>query len=109
VAANAGESQLGIGAARELPEILQPGEYSRLAAAGQERIALRRGALEPNLVGATEKRGRQHGIEAQAHASQALFAQIPLVNQGILGFRQGMPMPAIQITNLLTELSGIEP
>jgi hypothetical protein len=58
VAAGAGDAELRVGRAVELPEVLQPEEQRRLVAAGVERVALGGRGLGPDLVGAA---GQRHG------------------------------------------------
>ena len=80
-----------------------------MPAAGVERIALGRGALEPELVGSAGQRERECRIQAHAHAGEPLGAEEPLVDQRVLGFGQRVEVPAVEVADLLAELADVHP
>src|SRR5215203_6074522 len=102
------EAELGVAAATELPEVLHSAEEGGLTATSIEWVALRRGPLEPHLVGPAGDGKRQRAVERQADAAQALLAEEPLIDQRVLGFRQRVEVPAVEVADLLAELPDIQ-
>src|SRR6266571_669622 len=99
-------ADLGVGRARQLPEIEQVNEIRRPAAAAEQLVvALAAGQLGRQLVHAEPPEG---AVQGDPRSREPVFAQIGPQRKRVFGLRERVQVPAVQLAELLAEFADVE-
>src|SRR5439155_9657603 len=99
-------AELRVGRARQLPEIEQMNEIRRPAAAAEQlAVARTTSQLRRQLVHAESPEG---AVERDPRSREPVFAQIGPQRKRVLGLRERVQVPAVQLADLLAEFADVE-
>src|SRR3989449_702256 len=99
-------AQLGVGRARQLPEIEQMKEIRRAAATAEQlTVACATSQLRRQLVHPESAEG---AIERDPRSREPVSAQIGSQRKRVLGLRELLQVPSVQLAELLPKFSYVE-
>src|SRR2546426_907959 len=99
-------AELRVGRARQLPEIEQMNEIRRPAAAAEQlAVARTTSQLRRQLVHAEPPEG---AVERDPRSREPVFAQIGPQRKRVLGLRERVQVPAVQLAELLAKFPDVE-
>src|SRR3989441_2772889 len=99
-------ADLGVGRARQLPEIEQVNEIRRPAAAAEQlAVALAAGQLGRQLVHAEPPEG---AVQRDPRSREPVSTQISPQRKRVFGLRERVQVPAIHLAELLAEFADVE-
>src|SRR2546425_3712179 len=101
-----GAADLGVGGAGQLQEVEQVNEIGRPPAAAEQLVvALATGQLRRELVHAEPAEGV---VQRDARSREPITAQIGPQRKRVLGLRERVQVPAVQLAELLAKFADVE-